>query len=119
MREMNMTRSELRAYDGTRLAVLLTDARNQFRNPEKLAKSLHRGVEAVRDGLRGVIWSVLAIQAEQARQDSRKADTRRMLDGLVPAETGQEKRGRQQLRANLLNAARRSRRQRQTVRVPR
>ena len=34
MREMGMTRSDLRAYDGKRLAALLTNARNQFHNPE-------------------------------------------------------------------------------------
>jgi hypothetical protein len=42
-----------------------------------------------------------------------------MIEGLVPVEAPEQRRGRQQLRANLLNAASRSRRQRKTVRVPR
>jgi hypothetical protein len=42
-----------------------------------------------------------------------------MIEGLVPVETPDQRRGRKQLRANLLNAAGRSRRERKTVRVPR
>jgi hypothetical protein len=114
-----LTRSDLRAYDGERLSSLLKDARDAFRSPENLAKALKRGEETVRDRLRQLIWSVLAIQAEQARKASRAADTKRMLDGLVRAETAEQKRARQQMRATLLNAASGSRRQRQTVRVPR
>ena len=121
MREMAMTRDQLRACDGKRLAGLLTEARNLFRNPsqrQQVAASLHRGEETVRDALRRLIWSVLAIQAEQRRQHSRDAETRRMIEGLVPVETPEQRRGRQQLRATLLNAAGRSRMARKTVRVP-
>jgi hypothetical protein len=116
---ITLTRSDLRAYDSERLSSLLKDAREAFRSPENLAKALKRGEKTVRDWLRQLIWSVLAIQAEQARKASRAADTKRMLDGLVRAETAEQKRARQQMRATLLNAASRSRRQRQTVRVPR
>jgi hypothetical protein len=122
MREMGMTRDQLRACNGKRLASLLTDARNLFRDPaqrQKLAACLHRGEETVRDALRRLIWSVLAVQAEQGRQHSVNAEVRRMIEGLVPVETPEQRRGRQQLRANLLNAASRTRRQRKTVGVPR
>jgi hypothetical protein len=122
MLEMRMTRSELRAYDAKQLASLLTVARNMFRCParrQQLGQSLRRSEEAVRDTLRRLIWCVLAIQAEQVRQHSRDAETRRMIDGLAPAETAGQKRRREQLRATLLNAASHSKRQRKTVRVPR
>jgi hypothetical protein len=70
MLELGMTRGELRAYNGKRLASLLTDARNLFRDPaqrQNLAACLHRGEETARYALRRLIWSVLAVQAEQGR----------------------------------------------------
>jgi hypothetical protein len=93
---LTLTRTELRDYDGAQLAALLAEARKVFRDAaqlHKLSKALKRGEETVRDYLRRLIWSVLAVQAEQKRDCDR-------------------------LMVSLLNAAGRSRRSRQTVCVP-